>query len=1007
MLVFDPFLLLFWIFLSSFLPGAIFSVSLLKKTSFNLLEKVLIGFGIGLVLPQLVPILLLLVGIKYSFGIAIAGIVFFYLMAIALFIKEKPFELKLPEIGSLDVFLKQNTVNIILVLVLLLTFWLRLQSYSPVFQELDPYFYDYSPQQILTQGYNQFNDKTAWYPDLETSHRTQPILSYMEAVWYSLYTGGVGYSNMLLATIASVYPPIVTVFSIFFLYLLFTSQYKREHALIAATIASFVPIFLMKTAGGEPEIQPYAFLALPFFFAAYAFSVREKELKEAIPYLLLTLIGTIAVFMGSSSTSVVFAALLIFIPLQSIALFLKNDERLKSFSFINIAVCLGIYIIMSINNVFMAEHPGVNAFFPSTTLLVAFILSVFPYALYYLQNTVKDKELRLYSVMGVIVIALLIFAFTPVKDIVSNFALGTLQVAKYTKPLHRTIAEQGTTGTMFQSMLGFMAASPEEVASSLIPIPAISGVLGSIISVLFLPFSMLTNLFFQILISILNGLFGAGIVYEEKANSLLLVLIALEIIAIIVSLVRFSKKDNLTLALLFLAIIIPPAIVGILKTKYVIYIGFFFAGAFAMVLGEGEIGLAWLARKVLDGENLKKAVYTIPIILLLSGSVFAYLQYSHDGLAPALLANSLKTRFQDNPMAQKSNFEKLCEQTKLGGSPDADVCSAASDPMAYANKGTNYQYSTKLCVYSLASDPYNIKNDEMLAISFRCQRITEYWIESMEWIRYDTEDTSRTTSWWDYGHWINFFGQKNTVLRNEHASSEMIGEVAHVYTDGTPEELIEFMKSHDSKYALFDVELLMGGNNMGGKYGALNYLSCASSGETSVNSNPGSSLCEVNHLWETVYLQKTGQYAQTCTISMISGKSGMVGYAADYVVDPTAGTQTKLTPKYCLGEVTLANGQKTFGTYYLNQKYPNGDLKLNKALLKTEYDNEDAAAFTAFYTYDKIWIENGQIKDGYEDRKGKFYDSNLYKGFFLKEIPGFDLVFESANGEVKIYKLKE
>jgi len=1014
MLVFDPFVLLFWIFLSSFLPGSILSVSLLKKTEFNLLEKVLIGFGIGLVLPQLLPSILLIFGIKYSFGIALAGVAVFYLLAIALYVKEKPFELKLPEtkIGPIDQFVKKYAVHIALILVLLLTFWLRLQSYSPVFQELDPYFYDYSPQQILTQGFNPFNDQTAWYPDLQVSHRTQPVLSYMEALWYMLYTGGdvQNYSNMLMAVIASVYPPIVTVFSIFFLYLLFSSQYKREYALIGATIASFVPIFLMKTAGGEPEIQPYAFFALPFFFFAYAFAVREKDLTKAIPYIILSVIASFAVFMGSSSTSVVFAALIIFIPLQSLLLFLKNNsERLKGFSLINLAILIfGIYLSMTIMNLFAAEHPSLSSFMPSSTLLVAIMLSIFAYALAYLHNAIKDSEMRTYSLIGIIIIGLLLFAFTPLKDMVSGFALSTLQVAKFNEPLQRTIAEQGATGIMFQSMLGFMASTPEEVASALIPISGLNAFFGSILSILFLPFSLFTNLFFQAIVAVLNGFFGAGIVYDQKANSLLLVVIAMELIAIIASIVRFwrSKADTTTLALLFLAILIPPAIVGILKAKYVIYVGFFFAGGIAMILGEGEVGLSWLARKLVK-DDIKKALSVITALILIAGIVFAYLQFAHDGFAPSILASSTKTRFQDNPLSQKITLEKICEQTKLSGNSNEELCSAALDPVAYANKGTNYQYSSQLCLVSIASNPFQPTNEEMIAASFRCQRITDYWIESMEWIRYNTESNSRTTSWWDYGHWINFFGQKNTVLRNEHSSLEMIGEVAHGYIDGTTEELIEFMNSHDSKYALFDSELVIGGSNMGGKYGALNYLSCARDNETTVSKSPGQSQCEIDHLWETIYIEKTGQYAQQCTISKTSGKTGITAYAATYINDVSGALQLKMVPTYCVGEVMLANGQKTMGTYYLDKTYPNGDLKLNKALLNLESDNEASAVATLFYTKDKIWIENGEVKDGYEDRKGKFYDSNMYKAFFLKELPGFDLVFESKGGEVKIYKITE
>ena len=60
--------------------------------------------------------------------------------------------------------------------------------------------------------------------------------------------------------------------------------------------------------------------------------------------------------------------------------------------------------------------------------------------------------------------------------------------------------------------------------------------------------------------------------------------------------------------------------------------------------------------------------------------------------------------------------------------------------------------------------------------------------------------------------------------------------------------------------------------------------------------------------------------------------------------------------------------------------------------------------FVVVYTKDKVWLENGNITDGWNDRKGRFYDSVLYKAFILQELEGFDKVYD--NGDVKIYRLK-
>ncbi|MBI2080091.1 hypothetical protein HYT84_04965, partial [Candidatus Micrarchaeota archaeon] len=204
----------------------------------------------------------------------------------------------------------------------------------------------------------------------------------------------------------------------------------------------------------------------------------------------------------------------------------------------------------------------------------------------------------------------------------------------------------------------------------------------------------------------------------------------------------------------------------------------------------------------------------------------------------------------------------------------------------------------------------------------------------------------------------------------------------------------------------FDGELVYGGSVLGGKYGALNYLSCDYANKTDVGASPGGSFCEAEHLWEVIYVPKD-MTNQECTISSELNKKGVLAYT-QVISNDADGITGALSPTYCVGDALLANGQTTSATYSLNEKYENGDLKLNKAILKYDYDTSDGISlYTAFYTTDPIWLENGEIKSGYEDRKGKFYDSNIYRAFFLNDLPGFDLVFTSKGGEVKIYKLKE
>jgi hypothetical protein len=267
-----------------------------------------------------------------------------------------------------------------------------------------------------------------------------------------------------------------------------------------------------------------------------------------------------------------------------------------------------------------------------------------------------------------------------------------------------------------------------------------------------------------------------------------------------------------------------------------------------------------------------------------------------------------------------------------------------------------------------------------------------YWIEFTEWQFEESPLDARFTSWWDYGHWTNYWGQRNTVLRNDHAYDEMILDVAHAFIYGTPAELKQIMQQYGSDYVFYDREIIYNADgSFGGKFHALNYLSCSRNNETSVKYNPGQSQCEADHRWESVAIPTS---AQPCTISQISGKTGVLVY------DAYTGT-----PKYCAAETTLATGETILGTYKMNETYENGDLKLHKALLRQIGQSGGANVYDVYYTKDTIWLENGELKSGWEDRTTKFYDSTLYQAFVLQDLEGFTQAYQTSDGAVKCYKM--
>jgi len=1013
-----------WLAVANLLPGALLSFSILRKEELSKLEKLFIGFALGIILLPLVPFLLYLVlGVKFSYDVVLGSVAFLYVVAIAAFIISRTYEdLSMPKEG-LKISLpktpleawettKAYIVPVVLLLILLASYMIRISSYSPIFQELDPYYYTDAAQQLLTMGENPFDDQTSWYPEVVVNHRIIPELSYLEASWYMLYSSGASYSNMLLAVIASMYPPIAAVLAIFFIYMLVSAAVGKECGLISAGLAAFAPTFIYKLAAGEQEVQPYAFFALMFFFAMYVLSLKRGGLRFPV----LAGLAFAAVALGSASQVLIVISIVIFTVLQSLLLFIRDKDAsgLKELLRVNAVVfvmgpLLGSAILKDVFNTGL----------PSITIIAAFVIPlVFVALLYLLKSRLPDRSASYTILALIIVVGFIAYAVTPVGGYIKSMGKAGFEIARYNTPLDRTIAEQGLSGDDFSSQIGFIA----QAYSVPTLMDSVVSVFDLFVYVVLLPFSLIANAVLGLMVAAANLLLGSDVEFTAKSVSFLLFWLVLFWAALVISAWKAVKKEDDALFLLFLALIMPPLMVGMIKAKYTIYAGVLLAVAIGFTLGQ--------AKGVMDGYSKDKEGYlriTTSILVLALGAALVLFQFLHMGLAPSLLWGSFQTLYQNDPAALAARFQYICSATN-----DADVCAAAADPMGYASQGTNYQYSYKLCLLSVFTNHSYISNPsaapswETQSAFFRCMRLSEYWVDSMEWIKENTPPGSRIISWWDYGHWINFFGQRNAVIRNEHASHAMIGAVAHGYTDASPEELKTWMKEHDVRYALFDMELVAGGGQLGGKYGALNYLSCAWDNKTNVSSSPGESQCEADHLWESVFVS-----SNPCTISSLTNRTGVTAYKIyagqtympyypNFCIspqDPNAiaycRDYVRAVPVYCVAETTLVDGTPVVATYYLNETYPNGDLRLSKGLLLMPYQIQTTTHMgpvtgaTIFYTHDPLWLENGEINSGYEDRKGRFYDSALYQAMFLNNLPGFKQVYSTPDGAVKIYEIGE
>ena len=255
-------------FFLAIIPGIAIGWPLLKKSDYSLLEKLVLGFFVGLFA---VPTLLYLesfIGLKFSLFLVAVNFLLLVAAGALWGLSNETFRLEMPEfqIGK-DFeepveFCTKHAVSLLLILAIALAFWIRLQSYSPIYSELDPYFYVFATGQILQQGAIPLYDDTAWYPDALSSHAGADLRSYVEAQWYSVYTHGGAYNNYLLFQVAGWLPPISGALLAFGAYLALSGMFGKRYGVLAAFLMAFLPIAVYKMSAGVNEAVPIGVMAL-------------------------------------------------------------------------------------------------------------------------------------------------------------------------------------------------------------------------------------------------------------------------------------------------------------------------------------------------------------------------------------------------------------------------------------------------------------------------------------------------------------------------------------------------------------------------------------------------------------------------------------------------------------------------------------------------------------------------------------------------------------------------
>ncbi len=858
----------------------------------------------------------------------------------------------------------------LLIAIILITFATRAFGIgvSPHFYEFDPYFDMMATQSILVYGQQFYTAHSAW--PIETAGsvmRVQPLVPYIEAYWYSLanYLGPKNSSTFntnLMSYVGSVYPPITAALLVFSIFVLLYHEYGKYVALIGAALTAGMPVLFTTFVAGEQLLEPWGIFTLFFFFAMYVIAVRDmKNSRLAI----LAGIAFASTFLGAHYYTVDAGVLAAYILLQGIIGVLQGTNS-KYFYKMNIIVIFVIGIFLAAYTAYKSTLSGkipgvlgipVTLALPILALVLVAVIEYGPKVLKRYHVLFRSLNWKEYA--GWIVIIALLAVIVGFASPLRTTLIGYITLsAHYTTPsiaLFMTVQEYIPTGVLYNfAAEGF-------------------------------------------------GVIGAGISYQSSGTTVtvpILVLLISGIATILIAISIIFRKS--TSGIFYLAIAGPLMFAGFSEVKYLPHFGVAFIMLFCIMIGEllliadndlsirkyskNLTGLLEKRPEYLNAfKNHQGVVYSLlalgvffisPILAMVMLILLIFLRKQKDGntyLYAVLFFFIIF--FVGNVFANHSLL--------LGES--SSITSAFTAAFTYATNPAN--------ACTIISDHGNSIGADMF-----CNQIPAYWLDAMAWIR-DNVGVSgpRVLAWWDYGDWINWFGNAPAVLRgdNSEPAEDYATAAQYVLSQSNkigPSTLANMMNTNQTEYVLFDQDLLA-------KWQAVDFLACVDVNETSrayaiaagqAETPPqtyalGTSQCEIEHDPEFVLVPLAALVPSNSSIQQsisyyCSASNSTVPLIESYVVQ--GDSLANFTA--CVSSVPNSKGVLAI--------YNQSGGKTNAVIQSSFYEGVITISGIEFVEYVMIYLPNGP-NDTITNAPTLFYNSSYYRGFFLGELPGFHEVY--------------
>ncbi len=844
----------------------------------------------------------------------------------------------------------------VLFAIMLLTFATRMLSIgiTPNFFEFDPYFDMLSTQQLLTYGYMPLLSTSAW-PALASGSvmRIQPLIPYLEAYWYSLMNGASApFNTTLMSFVSGVYPPITAALLVFVVFMLLYTEYDEYVGLIGAALAAAMPVLLTTFISGEQLLEPWGIFSLFFFFAMYMLAVKDMKNKRLA---ILAGIAFASTFLGAHYFTVDAGVLTLYIIFQGIISYLRKDLNIDFYK-MNAIVIIVIAVFLVFYQPYNATLNGripailgipITVSGPLFALIFIAILNYLPKELHKRKIAFKNDTnmTRMIWTAAIIIIAISAIALTPLGDTVKSYLSLSTKFTTPSTPLFMTVQEFMPTGLTYD----FGSAGFGVIGSSLFGIP----------------------LYIYIVMIIAYVLIILSIIFRKSNIGILYLWITLPLAVAAFSEVKYLPHFGVAYILL----------IGIIIGELLAIIGNKFD--FHMYENRDNMKL-YIKNAYQNNKDLAYVIFSIALFFVMPIIAVVFL------LIIILTKSANNNNYMYGLIALF--FISIIILYAIKGPVNGEMGSIVDSFSA----ATVYSANPSTACTTISNQ------NNAVGYDLYCNIVPQYWINAASWMRQNVGPNGpRILSWWDYGDWINWFGQSPAVIRGDNSVDKQDFATAANYVLGkndnySSKNLANFMNTNQTKYVVFDEALIQ-------KWGALDFLACINVNATSKafaiaqgqQQTPpapyllGQSQCELTHDPELVLIPlsvlaptvSSPSISDYCSIS-----NNSVQYAKGYlVVGDTVENQS-----VCVGTNPTVNGDVPL--YTSNGTKMNAMVQLET--LSPMGETSVGQAGSIYLEYLVIYTPNGP-NNTITNAPSGFYDSNFYKGFFLGNLNGFTQVYPS------------